>query len=219
MPEGPEVWILSKAINNYYSNDNTFSYGKHLIIKDKKQNWSFGLKGKVDISPNELFKLECCWLHGDTQSFNDESEIKNKLGLDWLTCSKEELEQCVSKWRKSKKKLAGLLLDQTLICGIGVAWGSEILLEAGLRPELKACEQNLDLLVDSMLKIRTQVMNVYNDELFKLMEVCKIYGNNDKLRLFVNEWYENLYQLRTMLVYKKGNSIEVLGRKWWVTNG
>ena len=31
MPEGPEVWILSKMINEYYLNDNTISIGKHLI--------------------------------------------------------------------------------------------------------------------------------------------------------------------------------------------
>ena len=35
MPEGPEVLILSKAINRYYMetvNVKTNSYGKHLII-------------------------------------------------------------------------------------------------------------------------------------------------------------------------------------------
>ena len=38
MPEGPEVWILSKMINGFYSNDNTTSIGKHLIIKDIKED-------------------------------------------------------------------------------------------------------------------------------------------------------------------------------------
>ena len=38
MPEGPEVWILSKSINTFYLNDNTSSYGKHLLVKDIKEN-------------------------------------------------------------------------------------------------------------------------------------------------------------------------------------
>ena len=34
MPEGPEVWILSEAINLYKKYNDTCAYGKHLIIKD-----------------------------------------------------------------------------------------------------------------------------------------------------------------------------------------
>ena len=39
MPEGPEIWILSKAVNKYYGFEKTESYGKHLFILDKKENW------------------------------------------------------------------------------------------------------------------------------------------------------------------------------------
>jgi hypothetical protein len=35
MPEGPEVWILSKAINDFYKKEATISYGKHLFILEK----------------------------------------------------------------------------------------------------------------------------------------------------------------------------------------
>ena len=42
----------------------------------------------------------------------------------------ESLQQEVNKWVKSKRKLAALILDQTKITGIGVAWGSEILFKA-----------------------------------------------------------------------------------------
>ena len=54
MPEGPEVWILSKMINNFYLNNNTISVGKHIIIQDLKENWSFGLNGKSESTIGEI---------------------------------------------------------------------------------------------------------------------------------------------------------------------
>lgn len=36
MPERPEVWILSKALYSFYSNDNTLIIRKHFILKDIK---------------------------------------------------------------------------------------------------------------------------------------------------------------------------------------
>lgn len=45
MPEGPEVWILSKAIKCHFNEEKSLSHGKHLFIFDKKENWSFGLTG------------------------------------------------------------------------------------------------------------------------------------------------------------------------------
>ena len=217
MPEGPEVWILSKAINKFYSNDNTISFGKHLIIKDIKENWSFGLSGKVGITQfNELVKIYTGWINGDELKYvNYEDSIK-ELGLDWMTASKEDIQKEVDKWIKSKKKLAGLILNQSKICGIGVAWGSEILFKANLRPHASACEQNLNTLVDSMIEVRTKIQETYELELSRTLEVCKIYNNNNKLRLFIDDWFENLYEIREMVIYNNGFKMEVLGRNWWV---
>jgi len=217
MPEGPEVWILSKAINKFYLNDNTLSYGKHLIVKDIKENWSFGLNGTVGISDfNELVKIDGGWINGDNIKYEKYEDSIKELGLDWMTASKAELETEVDKWIKSKKKLAGLILDQNKISGIGVAWGSEILFKADLRPDVRACDQVLNKLVDSIIEIRKKVQETYELELSRTLEVCKIYGNNNKLRLLINEWFENLYEIREMNVYKKGSKLQVLGRSWWV---
>lgn len=217
MPEGPEIWILSKAVNKFYSNDNTISYGKHLIVKDIKENWSFGLNGKVGISPfNELIKIDGGWINGDKIKYTEYQDSIKELGLDWMTASKEELEKEVDKWIKSKKKLGGLILDQTRISGIGVAWGSEILFKADLRPDIKACDQVLNKLVDSMIEIRKKVQETYELELRRTLEVCKIYDNNNKLRLLIDEWFENLYEIREMDIYKKGSKLQVSGRSWWV---
>ena len=224
MPEGPEVWILSKAINTFYLNDNTSSYGKHLLVKDIKENWSFGLNGKVGITPfNELVKIDSGWINGENIKYNNYEDSIKELGLDWMTASKEELEKEVDKWIKSKKKLAGLILDQSKISGIGVAWGSEILFKADLRPDMRTCDQVLtegssgsNKLVDSMIEVRKKIQETYELELTRTLEVCKIYNNDNKLRLLINEWFENLYEIREMDIYKKGSKLQVLGRSWWV---
>jgi len=70
MPEGPEVWVLSQAINLYNSKYNTFAHGKHLIITDKVNgvniyfDWSFGLTGKVNIDETRITKLDAGAIYG-----------------------------------------------------------------------------------------------------------------------------------------------------------
>ena len=207
MPEGPEVWILSKMINGFYSNDNTTSIGKHLIIKDIKEDWSFGLNGKVKISENnELLKVESGWINGDKKQY------EHSLGLDWMTASKKKLKEEITKWTNSKKKLATLILDQSKICGIGVAWGSELLYNAKLNPDLMACDQSLDKLVDSMIEIRVDIQNTYIG--FYLYNHYD-YDNKENLKELINDWFENLYKIRKMNIYKKGSKIQVSGRSWW----
>ena len=80
-----------------------------------------------------------------------------KLGINWLTCSKEDLHKEVDTWIKSKQKIAALILNQNLISGIGVAWGSEILYKSDLRPDMRACDQVLNKLADTMYLIREEI--------------------------------------------------------------
>ena len=166
-----------------------------------KEDWSFGLNGKVKINENNvLVKIETGWIYGDKKTF------EKSIGLDWMTASKKELEEEVQKWTKSKKKLASLILDQSKICGIGVAWGSEILYKAKLNPDLKAYDQSLDKLVDSMIEMRIQIEDTY---------INLYYDNKDNLKELINDWFENLYKIRKMNIYKKGSKIHILGRSWW----
>ncbi len=204
MPEGPEVWILSKAINNHFKNQKTTPYGKHLFIVDLKENWSFGLTGKVQLNEqNELLKIETGWIYGSQTKYENLQDETIKLGIDFMTVDDNLIREEINTWTKSKKKLAGLMLDQSKISGIGVAWGSEILLKAGLRPNKQACQQNLSALADSILYIRNKAKNIYENEL-------------KDPETFINGWFENLYKVREMNVYKKGTKINVLGRSWWV---
>ena len=206
MPEGPEVWILSEAINLHYSQHKSSSYGKHLFILDNKENWSFGLTGNIKIiEGNELFKMSTGWIYGDQIKYENLSDETAKLGIDFMTGNENLIREEIDKWIKSKKKLAGLMLDQTKISGIGVAWGSEILFKAGLRPDMRACDQVLSKLADSILYIREQIKNIYKKEL-------KEKGAFE----LIDEWFDNLYEIREMQIYKKGSKLEVLGRSWWV---
>ena len=217
MPEGPEVWILSKAINRYYIDTvdvKTNSYGKHLIINDIMEDWSFGLTGKLKIDHNNnLKKINTGFVYGQENSYKEYDELvkglSSKSGTDRMISSRALLEKEVNKWVKSKRKLAALILDQTKITGIGVAWGSEILFKAELRPDVSACEQNLDKLVDTMIIIREEIEEIYTNELDK---------NTDKLTIkeFIDGWFSNLYEIREMNIYKKGTKLEVLGRNWWI---
>jgi formamidopyrimidine-DNA glycosylase len=215
MPEGPEIWILSEAINKFYHTEKTKSYGKHLFVfKNEKEceNWSFGLTGKVSLlDNNEVVKINTGWIFGDQVAFDDyEVEIK-KFGINWLTSSEADLRKEVDNWIKSKKKLAGLMLDQTKISGIGVAWGSEILFKAGLRPDMRCCDQVLtegrgvNKLANSMIEIRENIKKMYSEQL-----------DESDSKEFINEWFENLYENRDMNIYKKGSQLKVLGRSWWV---
>ena len=215
MPEGPEVWILSKAINRFYDCEKTKAVGKHLFVFNNEsdesyENWSFGLSGTVHITDtNELHKQKT-GIVGENSICSEpfEEEIK-KLGINWMTCSNEDLFKEIDKWVTSKKKLAGMLLDQTNISGIGVAWGSEILNRAELRPELRCCDQNLHNLAESMVEIRENLKPLYANLLDES-------NSKDFVKDFVNEWFANLYKTRAMNVYKKGSQLNVLGRNWWV---
>jgi len=209
MPEGPEIWILSEAINKFYHSKKTIPYGKHLFIfknENEGENWSFGLNGKVQIlDNNDIVKINTGWICGHQIPFDNYELETKKLGINWLTSSAADLHREVDSWIKSKKKLAVLMLDQTKISGIGVAWGSEILFEAGLRPDMRTCDQVLNKLVDSMIEIRENVKKLYSEQI-----------DENNCRQFVNEWFENLYEIREMNIYKKGSQIKVLDRNWWV---
>lgn len=209
MPEGPEIYILHKAINKYYGTSKTLAKGKHLYVLNDSTNlyedWSFGLSGTVFITEdNVLTKNGHGWANGSVK-LPDNTDTE-KLGLDWLTYPKEGIKKEVDKWINSKKKLAGLMLDQSLISGIGIAWGSEILHKAGLKPDLRACDQNLTCLAEVIYEVREKSKNIYDNYL----------DSSENYKDFINKWFINLYEIRDMSIYKKGKKIEVLGRNWWV---
>ena len=203
MPEGPEVYALAHAIKSWGTECQ--SYGKHIFINNT--DLSFGLKGHVVTINGQIAKKANHWMLGHEKPCNSLDILiqSNKLGLDFMTANKENLIEITSQWANSRKKLGALILDQSLIAGIGVAWGSEICHLAELRPDKTAREQNLSNLVPCMLGIRN-----YTQQLYVTLML------NGNLETNINAWFENLYAARYMKVYKVGTPIEVAGRTWWV---
>lgn len=203
MPEGPEVWILSHAVNTHNQSLNTCAIGKHLIlqINDSKVDWSFGLTGKVRADEHgNIYKLKTGMVYG-----NECVYVQREKVVSWMTASEAELRQIVSSWEHSNVLLGALLLDQSMISGIGVAWGSEILHQSKLVPNMKANKQSLSLLVPVLISLRDEIKLTY-------MELL----NNTKPITFINQWFYNLYAVRNMNVYKKGKQVKTAGRTWYV---
>ena len=217
MPEGPEVWILNKAICKYYGENVSTSIGKHLIVHSGYNQgndgiiWSFGFDGKILIDENnKLYKpMEENWIFGKNEILNSSGNIFKLLSLsiiDWMTSTYDEINDFVKKLSKVRGKLGPALINQNKISGIGVAWGSEILHRAGLRPDYSANYQDLSRLPETIIEIREEIKKIYETELNKY----------DQIKDFIEEWFENLYKIRNMKVYKVGKKMTISGRTWWL---
>ncbi len=218
MPEGLEIYILSKAFQDL--GIQAEAYGKHLFLIDpytgEKYDYTFGLAGKLHISEKNLSitKINHSTLVSGSKELVSTSfqEKKEKLGLHWITASKEDICTIVNSWVKRKRQIGALLIDQKEICGIGVTWASEILFHAGVSPLLKSnlldCLNLLEKLIESICSVRDKILPIY---------VQAIPQNSKK---FINEWFDNLYSIRTpyLQVYKKGQVVRVSGREFWVPN-
>jgi len=192
MPEGPEVYILAKVFKSIgFESD---SIGKHLILRDAHTgelfDFSFGLGGKIKVEDNlSVSKINHRTLpSGYKLKVQKKKEVEDKLGVDWMKATKEEIEYIVKGWVKRKKQVGALILDQSEIAGIGVVWASEILHRAKIQPELKAnLIEFLDLkdnLVDAIYEIGKRIKKVYLNSVEK-----------DEKK-FINSWFHNLYQIR-----------------------
>jgi formamidopyrimidine-DNA glycosylase len=214
MPEGPEVWILNEAICRYYGKHISNSIGKHLIVQsDYNQSnnitiWSFGLNGTISIDENnKLYKpTEENWIFGKNKIYKNIQDDLALSTIDYMSSTLEEFNDFVNKLSKFRGKLGPYLINQNKISGIGVAWGSEILHRAGLRPDDSANHQDLSNLANIMIEIREEIKKLYESELNK----C------EQIKDFIEGWFENLYKIRNMKVYKVGEKINIGGRTWWI---
>ncbi len=205
MPEGPEVYALSYAINKI-SPMYTACIGKHLLIKNG-EDWTFGLSGRVYMDETEnLAKVNTGYLPGTINP-----NLTAKLGPSWCHICSIELGLLVDKWAKSRRKLGAIMLDQAEISGIGVAWGSEILYDAQLRPDIAA---NIQL--DNVITKEALMNAIMSKKEYVLKLYMEFINKTANKREFINNWFHNLYEIRNMKVYKIGRQVEVSGRKWWI---
>jgi formamidopyrimidine-DNA glycosylase len=207
MPEGPEIASLCKRLKILGLDVETI--GKHLLYKNSRNECfdiSFGLVGKIKLIKSadgyDIEKITTSSLSGDIRQVPDFDSVIKNLGVDWLSSDRESLLKVVQSWSGRNKKIAALLIDQHDIAGIGVAWGSEILDFASIHPSTPATEVDIERLVDSIISIGEKAMEVYDNY-------------DEEPEKFVDRWFINLYSVRRMESYKKGNTVMVSGRKFY----
>lgn len=198
MPEGPEVWALSYALQKLGLKCQ--SYGKHLLYEEI--DYSFGLTGALRIDRDlKITKINKGVIYGSQEKYN---KFTNFAKVDWMNSTDNEIEQILNEWKdkKPKNKLINFLKDQSEICGLGVAWISEILHNCKI-PVTTLIENIDETLIDSICNIRNEVKLLYQKEIDKLTTTDMLIG-------FVNKWcYHNLYKIRTMKVYKNPDAKEI----------
>ncbi len=205
MPEGPDVWYLCRLINRLNYNLSVYSHGKHIYVKknDKYIDYSFGLTGKLIVYNGEISKNNCGFLPGDT---NIVSSIGEGLGVSFMDMELEDFQKIVDeKFKNSKAVLATTILNQKIIAGIGIAWGSEILHIAGLKPDVKANIQDLSNLPDAMYQVKKTCKELFT-------QICDNIPE-DELINTINTFN---YRILPMKVYKKGTHCIVSKRTWYI---
>jgi formamidopyrimidine-DNA glycosylase len=207
MPEGPELWILCQALRSIGMTCE--SYGKHLLCGGN--DYHFGLMGRLNVEDGSKLKHMPAagypHLSGKVQECSGglhELAVRNKLGIDWMTGSVSDIKECIQRISSSKKMLGPWMLSQVDICGVGVAWASEIMSACSLLPNVPCNAQDLRDLPDMYITFRDKIMSDY---------LCLLH-TSDPLH-FIKNWYKNLYAHRCMDVYEKGTSIMVSGRRYW----
>ncbi len=208
MPEGPEVYALAKAVAHLHIP--CTARGKHLFVYD--QDWSFGLSGTVQYHPDTHTLTKRATGHVAGGVVNESKSDEDKLGVDFMTATARALRNRLMEEAGSRKTLGALLLDQGVIAGIGVAWGSEICARAGVTPSTKVLHVNVEELARAVVHVRDAVKALYDGV------VDRQCTNATACAEFVNGWFKNLYSARegTLTVYGVGDKITVAGRNWWV---
>lgn len=212
MPEGPEVYLLSVHLQRL--GVPCFAYGKHIFVEinpseNKLRDISFGLYGRVYYSKkdNVLEKVLGGPISGDDKIVTV-TNISKDLGLgpDYMSLTLEQCQALVRKWATMKRTLASIMLDQEEIAGLGVAWISEIAYRAGrLDLSLKAKDLDLRALPNTMMAVQEYIKKELQD----------IFSTWDS-ETFVNGWFQNIYKVRQMLVYKKGRPVLIHSRQFWM---
>lgn len=206
MPEGPDVWYFTQLINKHskYKN-NIVCHGKHIYDLSvlPYKNYSFGLTGKLKFESGNIVKNNTGYCYGNEVNTY---VVGENLGISFMEMTLDDFNKIVSSWQKSKSMISSLLLNQNIISGIGIAWGSEILFRAKLMPNIKAYLGDLSLLAISM----------YNVQIYCKDEYIKYINKMDLTDYMIEKLINDFnYRIINMDVYKKGNQLKVSNRIWY----
>lgn len=182
MPEGPEVFVLANALRSI--GFDCKSVGKHLVLKDFHTgewfDFSFGLEGGIFLDDKmHIHKIETPDSpSGYKLKIKTPKEVEEKLGLDWMKATEDDLKSLIETWKSRKRQIGHMLIDQKEICGIGRVWSNMILKTANIEPHIKCNVLEFLSLKDALVK-----------SLFNTREHAKKrYIVGADIRKFVNEW-------------------------------
>lgn len=169
------------ALENKYIND-VISYGKVLFIyinNEPKIKIQLGMSGKLVISDKKAVLLphtHIIWplkdhhqelRYIDARRFGlfsacdskDYAQTMHHLGPDPFLFNKAHYQAIIKQAKKSHRSIKAILLDQTMIAGVGNIYAAEALFLAGIHPESKACNlsnEQYHSLLDAVVKVMQQ---------------------------------------------------------------
>ncbi|WP_028980984.1 Fpg/Nei family DNA glycosylase [Sporocytophaga myxococcoides] len=154
---------------------NSDRYGKHLFTEigpETGLDIHFGMTGDLELIDDlskipPYTRLLFIFQDGEGLAFEDQRKFghislvrslddlisQNNLGKDALNIKSEEFHDII---HKRKGKIKSILMDQSLISGIGNVYADEILFQAGIHPESKGSripEDKIKKLFSTMNKV------------------------------------------------------------------
>jgi len=214
MPEFAEVWILGEALRRVLSlsTSEVFSHGKMLFLhkEGKLVQLTFGLHGGVTLEGDEVTHVKRTAISGGWKKVC-ESDLPTSTCV--MKLDADGWNEIKKKWSKKRKQIGALLLEQDSLAGIGLAYASESLGKADIHPTRHAnslTDVEWKVLESALFSVREDVSSRYEEHIRGMDE--------RELRVFVHDWFENLYKVRCLEVYKGKNTIRVLsgGRQYYV---
>ncbi len=188
---------------------------KHIIVSHLRMEGKYFLKGKEEKAKHEhvIFNLENgeTLRYDDTRKFGvmylfdttDVSEVRkldplNKLGLEPFD---KELDAAylINKTKKMKGPIKRVLLDQSVICGLGNIYVDEVLFMARLHPEEDIKKLTIDDF-NNIIKASIEVLN----------KAIKLGGTT--IRSFVSSNHASGLFQNELLVHTKETCPKCLGK-------
>lgn len=148
-----------------------FSKEKELFRWDK-------IRFKFKSSSGEVFYINFT----DTRKFGKVKITDNPIinsGIEPFELTKEKISQIIQKIKKKNSEIKNILLDQTIISGLGNIYSNDTLFEAGINPLIKGkdlTEDKIEKIIVTANKILLEGINKKGSSMKDKM-YTDIYGN------------------------------------------
>ena len=133
-------------LNNYYLLSHLRMEGKYFVkdindAKDKHEHVIFTFSDNITLRYADVRKFGKMKLINKNQ-LEDDEDLK-KLGIEPIDSSLSA-KYLIEKFKKKNLPIKTVLLDQSIIAGLGNIYADEVLFKSGINPLKKACDINED---------------------------------------------------------------------------